>query len=387
LIIDSYSAQERAQILYEISMAIGTTLNLNEMLKTSLSVIIKKLNCSTGFIYSQNGGCIELELILSIPKRIPSKQAYAEKVKYLLENDQLILEEAGNYHYLFPLLNYGYLLLIKKDRRLDDFIIQSLEPVTLKLSSAIHACLSTEDLNQQIEREVNKNREKDAILFQQARLTSIGEMIGNIAHQWRQPLNSVGIMIQDLIEAEEYGEIDKEFIENFVDEAMVKVNYMSRTIDDFRDFFKPNKAPQDFDVLTILDQSVSLVKDRLKSESIELIYNREKNFSVSGYPNEFSQVAVNILNNAKDVLITKTSERWIKIDICESSRAVIIEDSGGGIPDEIIKKIFEPYFTTKHQSSGTGIGLYMSKMIIEDNMNGQLIVENSENGAVFKIKL
>jgi signal transduction histidine kinase len=385
LIIDSYSAQERAQILYEISMAIGTTLNLKEMLKASLSVIIKKLNCSTGFIYSQSES-EEPELILSIPKRIPSKQEYVEKLKFLIENDQRILVEDGNYIYLFPLLNYGYLLMVKRDMRLDDFIIQSLEPVTLKLSSAIHACLSTEDLNQQIEREVNKNREKDAIMFQQARLASIGEMIGNIAHQWRQPLNSVGLMIQDLVEAEEYGEIDKEFIESFVDEVMIKVNYMSQTIDDFRDFFKPNKAPQNFDVLTILDQSVSLVKDRLKTENVELIYNRENNFEVSGYPNEFSQVAINILNNAKDVLVTRDYAKWVKIDVCKITKTVTIEDNGGGIPDEIMKKVFEPYFTTKHQSSGTGIGLYMSKMIIEDNMNGQLLVENSENGAVFQIK-
>jgi signal transduction histidine kinase len=247
------------------------------------------------------------------------------------------------------------------------------------------------NLEKMVQDEVNANREKDRMLTQQSKLAAMGEMIGNIAHQWRQPLNSVGLIVQDFEDAYEYGELDGEYISNSITDVMKQLDYMSKTIDNFRDFFKPSKNKEFFDIKKSVDEVIEILKIQIQKDNVELVINVEDDIKKAwGYPGEFKQVLLNIINNSRDVFKEKGLENpKIEINIFNSEDGVAIEthDNGGGTPKDVIEKIFEPYFTTKFQSQGTGLGLYMSKMIIEKNMNGKLIAYNKDGGASFKIVL
>lgn len=246
-------------------------------------------------------------------------------------------------------------------------------------------------LEQKVESEVQKRLESQNILIQQNKMATMGEMIGAISHQWKQPLNSLGIMTQDVKYAYEYGELNKEYIETFNKKATEQIQYMAKTIDDFRNFFKPNKEKKQFCITMALQNAAKLLESQLKNNSIELIFeNIDIKIFGFGNQNEFSQAIINILNNAKDVLIEKTgSDKTLKASIKiaverkQDKVSIKISDNGGGIKKEILDNIFEPYTTSKE--SGTGIGLYMAKMIIKDGFNGELTASNNADGAVFEI--
>jgi PAS domain S-box-containing protein len=249
-------------------------------------------------------------------------------------------------------------------------------------------------LEERVREEVSKNIEKDQLLIQQSKMAAMGDMLGNIAHQWRQPLNALAITVQDVEEAFLFDEVDNQYIKNFVDSAMKHISFMSKTIDDFRNFFKPSKSKVKFSIKSAIEDILFIVSAQLKNKNIEISLIGE-DFEVNGYLNEFKQVILNLTNNAKDaILIKKKKEPDFNGNIeiamapfSERYKKVTIKDNGGGVPDKIIDRIFEPYFTTKEGNQGTGIGLYMSKTIIEENMRGFLTVENCENGAIFKIML
>ncbi len=249
-----------------------------------------------------------------------------------------------------------------------------------------------EHLAQLVEEETAKRIEKDKLLIQQSKLATMGEMIGAIGHQWRQPLNSLGLMVQDTLFAYKYGELDEEYLKRFKETAMDTIQSMSKTIDDFKNFFSPNKKEEQFFLEDAVSQTLKILEAQLKNNSIEVLFDKE---SVHKHPyvcykNELNQVILNILANAKDALIEKKPQKqFIKIDISSANngREIIIEDSAGGIPQEIMDKIFNPYFTTKEEGKGTGIGLYMSKDIIEEHLGGKINVQNSQNGAKFTIWL
>ncbi|WP_187647414.1 hybrid sensor histidine kinase/response regulator [Nitrosophilus labii] len=249
-------------------------------------------------------------------------------------------------------------------------------------------------LEKRIEKEVEKNRQKDRMMFQQARLASLGEMLGNIAHQWRQPLMELGILFYKIKRESIENGIDKEKIEEIYNKGISILDRMSQTIVDFQNFFRPDKKKEIFNIYETIKHSISIVEGSLKRSNIEIKVNKYDDLDVIGYKNEFSQVLINLINNAKDALNqNRFFDKKIVINIKkvfeeESDKAFIeVIDNGGGIKESILDKIFEPYFTTKHSSQGTGLGLYMSKMIIEQSMHGRLEVENFENGAKFTIKL
>jgi C4-dicarboxylate-specific signal transduction histidine kinase len=233
-------------------------------------------------------------------------------------------------------------------------------------------------------------REKEQMLIQQSRQAAMGEMIGNIAHQWRQPLNTLGLTIQQLSLYHDLGEFTKEFLDNSVNRSMELIKHMSQTIDDFRNYFRPDKEKVEFKVQEALASTLVLIEDSYKSQNIGVEFVAKGDLIIQGFRNEFSQVVLNILNNARDVLLEreiKDPRVSIVID-SENGRAVVtISDNAGGIPEEIIGKIFDPYFTTKGPQTGTGIGLFMSKTIIEKNMNGRLTAQNTADGAEFRIEV
>jgi signal transduction histidine kinase len=244
------------------------------------------------------------------------------------------------------------------------------------------------ELEKEIKEEVKKNKDKDKLLFQQNKMAALGEMLGNISHQWRQPLMEISSIFLP-IEAKLHMNIPID--ENEVLESINKLNditkYMSNTIDDFRDFFASDKEKIEFKLLEQINSTINIISGGIKASNIKLDIFIKKNPTLYGYKNEYSQVLINIINNAKDILIQrKIKNPYIKISIYEENENIIttIEDNGAGIKIEPLEKIFEPFFTYQ-KLNGSGLGLFMSKLIIENNMHGKLLVENSLNGAIFKI--
>jgi len=241
------------------------------------------------------------------------------------------------------------------------------------------------DLDKRVKEEIAKTKEKDQLLMHQSKLAALGEMLGNIAHQWRHPLTRLSLLIQNLEMAHKKQKLDKEFLDKFQQKALIQINYMSQTIDDFTNFFKKDTKKEFFCPKKIIEQALQLMDGRIKQNKLEIILDVKNTESIEGYKSEFSQVVLNIINNAIDILKernVKNKKIWIRIE----GKKIEIEDNAGGISDDIKDKIFEPYFTTKFQSQGTGIGLYMSRVIMTQHFNGELYTYNSKNGAVFVIR-
>ncbi len=245
-------------------------------------------------------------------------------------------------------------------------------------------------LEQRVEAEIKKREEQEQIAIQQSKLAAMGEMIGNIAHQWRQPLTALGVLVQDLQDAHAHNELDTEYLDQNVVNAMSLLHKMSDTINDFQNFFKPDKSREHFLVAEVVEDTLSIIGTSLLNNNIHVEMEMQEGLTINGFRNEYGQVLLNLLSNAKDVLLKQQqNERhiWIKSRSENGKTLLLIEDNGGGIDEAIMGKIFEPYFTTKFKSEGTGIGLYMSKMIIERSMGGRIYVRNGEAGALFTVEV
>jgi signal transduction histidine kinase len=251
-----------------------------------------------------------------------------------------------------------------------------------------------EELNDSLEERIVKAlheiRQKDQLLIEQSRQATMGEMINSIAHQWRQPLNNLGLIIQNIKVSYEVGHLTLEEMTAENDKAMDTILFMSRTIDDFRNFFRNDKQKTNISVIELLDRTLALVSESFHYQKIYIDIEVHDDVTVFGYPNELSQVILNILNNAKDVLTERKviAPRISIRAVCEQGGSVVtIADNGGGIDESVLGRIFDPYFSTKEVGKGTGIGLYMSKVIIEQNMDGVLSARNTGEGAEFRIEL
>jgi signal transduction histidine kinase len=247
-----------------------------------------------------------------------------------------------------------------------------------------------DNLEFKIQEEIDKRVEQEQLLIQQSKLAAMGEMIGNIAHQWRQPLTQISAIHMNMKVTYDFDKFTKEYMNSKIKEANTLTNYMSQTISDFQNFFKPQGEKEEFFVQKAYEEAYFILQSSLKYHGISINFDVLEDSIVYGYKNEFSQVILNILSNAKDILLERKIENPaidIEMKTGENYAIVKIQDNGGGVEDSIIEKIFEPYFTTRHKTQGTGIGLYMSKNIIERNMNGHINVRNNEDGALFTIKV
>jgi signal transduction histidine kinase len=251
-----------------------------------------------------------------------------------------------------------------------------------------------ENLNKKLEKrvkqEVEKNLKKDSIMIHQTRLAQMGEMMSLIAHQWKQPLSAISATSSGLHIKIELDMYDKEFFLKSLTKIEEFVNHLSTTIDDFSNFFKPSKRKKEFFMYEAVDKALSIATYSLSKKSIDLVLDIDKNLKVKTYQNELVQVLLNLIKNAENILIKreiKEPKIWIKVYKSEDGNVIEIIDNGGGIDKKILPKIFEPYFSTKATKDSTGLGLYMSKFIVEDSLGGKLIAENNEKGAVFSIVL
>lgn len=246
-------------------------------------------------------------------------------------------------------------------------------------------------LAERVEDEVHKRVENERILIQQSKMAAMGEMIGAIAHQWKQPLNALSLLSQDVKSAYEFEELNDEYIDRFSEKANEQIRYMSKTIDDFKNFFKPDKDKKEFCINEAVQNAISILEIQMKNNDIEIkLELATSNTQAFGNKNEFSQAFINILNNAKDAISQRQlRDKTLKAIVIIRTLAIdgkimiTVEDNGGGIDESIKDKIFEPYVTTKKQ--GTGIGLYMSALIIKDGFGGSLGVDNTTDGARFTI--
>ncbi|MFY9073980.1 MEKHLA domain-containing protein [Malaciobacter mytili] len=242
-----------------------------------------------------------------------------------------------------------------------------------------------------------EKEKKEKLLYQQSKMAAMGEMIENIAHQWRQPLSTMTASASGIKMQKEFGILDETNLNEFLDAILESAKHLSQTIDDFRNFFKYSKNEENFNIKIVFDKTLSLLSSKLKNRNIKIIKQIEE-INILALQNELIHVVLNILNNANDALEKiNEEEKYIFISCYKENNQAIIEikDNAKGIEEEILNKIFEPYFTTKHQTNGTGIGLYMSKEIVQKHLYGTIDVQNSTytyknktyTGAKFIIKL
>jgi len=250
-----------------------------------------------------------------------------------------------------------------------------------------------EELNNNLERrvqeELEKNRQKDFVMMHQSRLAAMGEMLGLIAHQWRQPLSALNFILYNIKLSFEEKDLTEEVLDDSITKGMRLISSMSETIDDFRDFFRANKKEVEFSINKTIKDTFFMVRPGFTHNGISLDIHEEDEVKVIGFQNEYSQVILNIFNNAKDAIIKRTTKGRVDVDVFHKNNSAVVKirDNGGGIPENILHKVFDPYFTTKGEEKGTGLGLYMSRMIIEDHMDGNIGVANTDEGAEFTITL
>jgi signal transduction histidine kinase/CheY-like chemotaxis protein len=262
------------------------------------------------------------------------------------------------------------------------------ELVTLQNSLQSKVEEQTKQITQQA-----KDFEKQTMqLLEQKKMASLGEMIGNIAHQWRQPLSAISADTSTVLLKQKMGTLQDHFLEEQLESINESVQYLSETIDTFRDFLTDKKVLKSGVIQEIIKRSIDISSSNLENNHIKMIdtLDYETPIEIETIASELQQVILNIVNNAKDILIEKkVDEPWVQIALKKSDDKVVvtIEDNGGGVPEEIISNIFEPYFTTKHKSAGTGLGLHMSYKIITESLGGKICVENTQNGAKFIIEL
>ena len=274
-------------------------------------------------------------------------------------------------------------------------IEDSAAPIRNKDGVIIGTVLVFHDITKQ-KKVKEKLNESEKILIQQSKMAAMGEMLENIAHQWRQPLSLISTTSTGIKLKKELDDLDDEFLIKSLDMINDSTQHLSKTIDDFRGFFKPNRTKEIFILEDSYTKTISLLSSKLLNREIEVVENISK-FEINGFENELVQVLMNIFNNSIDALEKKEGIKVVIIEISQIDDFAYIKilDNAGGIKDEILDRVFEPYFTTKNQSHGTGIGLYMTEEIITKHMNGLITVVNKSfnyngneyTGAMFEIEL
>jgi len=399
-----YIVNSKGDIIYHPTMELGS--NVIELKDKQGFAYIKEQikvskNKGAGYVRyiskSRRYGVISTKTTLSVYFQpfdwIISTGFYATNIQNAIDKQQSILKDDIETEiqtiliFSFALAVLVILLTLGFSRRISDIFIDYKDRVRER-EDALHEL--NDSLKEQVRIEVSAQREKEKILIQQSKMAAMGDMISMIAHQWRQPLNQMSYVMMNIDGAYDDRSLSREYLDTKLKEGENLLEYMSHTIDDFRDFFKPDKEKEEIILCELVDSAIGLIEKGLEQHHIILEKNYECDTKIFVYKNEMIQVLLNLLKNAQEALIEAEDieEAKIKIHIysADNMAKICISDNGGGIANDNFEKIFEPYFSTK-SNQGTGLGLYMSKMIINEHMNGDIKVRNSDEGAEFTIEL
>lgn len=411
------NCENKLNVLLEFGKVISNERNLNKVVDILADIsrdVTEADRCSI-YIYDKDKKILwtkvaqEIDKIIKLPlgKGVAGDVALTQKIKIIPDVydekkfDKSVDNSTGyitKQMIALPIINkkketLGVIqVLNKKVGKFGDEDLDALLLIASYAAAIIENSILHKNLEQKVESEVNKNKKKDLIIFQQSRLVAMGEMISAIAHNWRQPLNAIGLIISDIKDAFIYDELDEEYLQRSVKNANKLLTFMSDTINDFKDFFKVEEEKQYFSVDMAVNHAVSLILAQFKSQEIDININNNleiknsENLELFSYLSKFEQAIVFLLKNARDAVIEKRDidksyhKGNIDIDIFKENSTIIvtIRDDGVGIEEKILDRIFEPYFTTKEQGKGVGMGLYIVKMIIENNMNGKIFAKNGD---------
>ena len=383
-VIDTlYTQTKISPNFYTVKKDMGSYDNLS-LSKEIIQNIQNKLSQENPFsVYFKNSDN-EYQIITFLPiKNIQKDKTLAYFIKY--SKNEYINELQNDYYLVLSMVLFilaGILFYAYKDYMYKQNLTLNFQTIHKQKKELAHSVEELERQNVQIATSIEENRKKDTMIAEQSRLASLGEMIGNIAHQWRQPLSAISTSASSIIVQNELGILNSSELNPALNKIIEKTHFLSQTIEDFRNFIEGKKEKVEFVVSSAIDNALSVVDSSISNHYIVIKKDYQDMIFITNYKNEFIQGVLNIINNAKDALDEKVQreERFIFITVkkVKTKAIIIIQDNAGGIPDEIIPKVFEPYFTTKHQSQGTGLGLYMTYKIIHESMQGSLSVENKE---------
>ena len=360
----------KTDILINSSRNKKITIEHKKQIENSLKSFKELLNSSIGAMF-----IFEMDSCVNCNNEAVELLGYKSKEKLLNKNIFDIFTDVSDEH-------REYLLDDKVDHYFEDTILSKDSKIYQVQIKERNISIDNKNLKIVAVMDVTDVKRQEKIISQQTKMASMGEMIGNIAHQWRQPLTAISVAAGGIKLNYELDMEDKEETISELDNIVENTRFLSSTIESFQDFLKTNKRTSQFDLKNTFKKTLSIINANLKANNISVLEEYIDNGSIIGIENELMQVFLNIINNAADSLQLSTnhaSKRYIKISIINNENNIIISihDNGNGIPENIINKIFDPYFTTKHQSQGTGLGLYMTHQIIE-KMGGQIKVQNEE---------
>ncbi|KAB2952114.1 HAMP domain-containing histidine kinase [Heliorestis acidaminivorans] len=422
-------------VLYEMALSIGQSLELEKNCDNFLKILLARKNLSYAAVWLREDKLLpqghpnQLQLSYGKPRYFIKERSIkeCERLREVFQNkDYLSITEGSPYfqdfvhenniksgtYVIFPLSNLGYLKLYSVQAKscfFDEKEIKQLDKVFKKFAISLEGCIShqkmikeveerkkaeeelsqlNETLADRIDKEVIRSRQKDVILQRNARQAAMGEIINSIAHQWRQPLNSISLAASNILIDLELGE-DEEQIRKSCDFILQRAEDMSGTITDFMDFFRHDQVISDIDIEALLIDIGGMLQAQLFSSNIKLEWHIQEGFKLKTYKKEIQQVLLNLITNAIQAFDGLSKEdKKISLTIRQEGSYIIeLYDNAGGIAEDIINKIFDPYFTTKEKGHGTGLGLSICKNIIEAKLHGEIQVQNIDGGALFQIIL
>ena len=389
---DVVQMQDTFQSIYEKSSD-GIMLIQNKRFKDCNDAMVKM------FGFQSKGELLHTNISQILPKKQPDGTLSLTKMIHVLNQAQ----SKGSYktEWLHQKIDgtplWVEIVLTKIILEGEEFIhgiwrdTQERKELELEKEQALHkVAILNQNLQDKVNKEIQKNRDKEKQLLQQSRMAQMGEMLSMIAHQWRQPLSAISASSASIELQATLGVLDNEIAQKKSKEISSFAQHLSKTIDDFRNFFKPNKRQLSTTYDILISSVLDIVGTSIRNQNIEIKEDLYCHDSFITYPNELKQVILNLLQNAKDALGDKNIEEpYIQLKSYQTGQEYILEisDNAGGIPPKIMDKIFNIYFSTKSKKDGTGLGLYMSKTIIENHCDGTLSVSNGKEGAIFKISL
>lgn len=363
-------------IAYECINAIGNSLNLQEMISEVLTTFVRRTG-AVGGIYSDPSDTF------FVGRNFEFSLTASREAEFSIHNvsDGSILE--------VPISTGCFYFLYRRETDLEQ-LGNMFSNFRKKLSNSIDACRNVERLKHQVSEEKTKNAVTEKLMISQSRMAIMGEMLGMIAHQWRQPITVIGMITNNTILDIEIGEFNQERLRSDLELIDKQVHFLSHTIDDFRNFFRPNKLPQSVIYQEIPLELTSIIGKSFENHRIALTFEGDMNITFVTYKNELLQVLLNLLNNAKDAFEDSyVKDPKITLSLSRNNRRIcfMVRDNAGGIPLSIISHIFEPYFSTKSEKNGTGLGLYMSSVIVEKHLGGSIRVCSDTDETTFVIQL